>query len=168
MPLIEKQRSDIWAGFALQELNIGNGVFLNTLRDLPGVPQGFICDETGEMLGAWVTGDWDKVRAIETGVQIAQALGAWQASGKKPRELEIRFERGGIFVRVIGHAFAFVMCAPSVDWAMLRMSLNVAAPTYETNTAVQNALQAASKRRAQGVDTAGNALSSGNAWARFP
>ncbi len=154
MPLIEKLRSDIWAGFALQELNIGNGVFLNSLRDLPGVPEGFICDEHGEMLGAWVTGDWDKVRAIETGVQIAQALAAFQASGKKPRELEIRFERGGILVRVLGNAFAFIMCAPNVDWAMLRMSINVAAPTYEANTAVQNALQTAIKRRAQEISAA--------------
>ncbi|MBI5305797.1 MAG: hypothetical protein HY868_26955 [Chloroflexi bacterium] len=168
MPLIEKLRSDKWAGFALQELNIANGVFLNALRDVPGASEGFICDESGEILGAYVADEWNKIQAAELGAHLAQLLAAFHARDKKSLELELRGERGGIFMRDLGNAFAFVLCAPPVDWALLRMSVNVAAPTYEANAAVQSALQRAAQRHTQVDATDENNTPASGAWARFP
>ncbi|MBI5305798.1 MAG: hypothetical protein HY868_26960 [Chloroflexi bacterium] len=131
MPLFEKDHSDVWAGLASQELNIAKDAFLNALRNLVGVTQGFICAEDGAIQDAYVAGEWNKTQAAELSAQLAQLLATFQTQGNQPREIELRCERGGIFVRALGNAFAFVLCEPNLDWAILRMSMNVAAAAYE-------------------------------------
>jgi hypothetical protein len=58
----------------------------------------------------------------------------------KPRETEIRFQRGIIFVRDLGNAFLGLTCGANVSWPILRMTLNVAASPFEKDQALQKLL----------------------------
>lgn len=151
--LVEKERSEKWRGFPLRDLNAANRALLQALQNVAGIAQILICDNRGEMLGALINGAFDQKRAHQIGAQIAQMYAALEARGKKSRDLELRLARGNLLARDLGHAFVVVIGAPNVDWALLRMSLNVAAAPYEKNAALQNILREATPARADLVGT---------------
>jgi len=167
MAFIPKERDEIWRGFALRDLNEANGIFLDGVHEIRGVQETYIGDRAGDLLAAYVGAHWDKPQATALVAQIARVLGEAEQDRAPAREMEIRAAHGGWFVRGLGNAFAVFVCAPIVDWALLRMTVNVAAAAYESNAAVQNHLRVARDMQATGARAPDEADDS-NMWAKFP
>lgn len=165
MAFIPKERSDIWHGFPLRDLNDATRIFLEAVHQVPGVQEAFVSDRAGDLLGAYVGASWDKDKTSAIAIQVAQLLVEGER-GRAAREMEIRLAQGGLFVRGLGNAFALIVCAPNVDWAMLRMTLNVAATAYETNIPLQNLIQAA--RETRPGESISRSDDDSNMWAKFP
>lgn len=167
MAFIPKERDDVWRGFALRDLNEANGIFMDGVREIRGVQETLIGDRTGDLLGAYVGANWDKPQAAALVAHVARLLGEAEQGRAPAREMEIRSPQGGLFVRGLGNAFAVLVCAPSVDCAMLRMTVNVAATAYEANAILQNHLRVAREAQATGARAPDEADDS-NMWAKFP
>ncbi|MCI0477805.1 MAG: hypothetical protein L0Y55_16300 [Anaerolineales bacterium] len=167
MAFIPKERNKVWRGFALRDLNEANGIFLDAAHEIRGVQETLIGDRTGELLGAYVGANWDKPKASALVAQVARLLHEAEQGRAPAREVEARSPQGGLFVRGLGNAFAVFICAPTVDWAMMRMTVNVAATPYETNPLLQNYLNAARETQMTGRREPDETDDS-NMWAKFP
>ncbi len=147
--LIEKTPSEKWRGFALRDLNQANRALFQAVQSVVGVQDLYLCDNHGQVLGALVATPFDAERSNQLGLQFAHLFAVGHAHGKKTRDLELRLARGNVLARDLGNAFIVVVCAPQVDWSLLRMALNVAAAPYEKNGELQDNLRAAAPARTE-------------------
>ncbi len=80
---------------------------------------------------------------------MARLLALLETRGEKAKDIELRFQHGDIYIRDLGNAFEVVLCAPQVNWSLLRMTANVAAASFEKDAELQKSLALAAPPRGQ-------------------
>ncbi len=149
MPMVITQPADkAWNGPTLARLNQQTGALLKQIEENPGVSGAFVCDNHGSLLAARFSGAPERGALEQGGRWVAQILAAVELRGGRVKEVELRCENGGFLVHDLGNAFEVVECVPTVNWAFLRMTLNVSTPPFEKDTELQNDLQRVAPTRA--------------------
>lgn len=148
--LIAQEISSVWSGARLKLLNEQTAALLNQIHPLAGVQEAVLYNNHGWMLGAVVAGpatpsgaegSLEKALYNQAGQYLAQVFAAFEQGRGRPKEIEMRFTRKELLARDLGNAFVAIRCAPGVDWAMLRLALNVAAARFEKDNALQESLR---------------------------
>ncbi len=166
--LIAQEISSVWSGARLKLLNEQMAALLNQIHPIAGVREAVLYNNHGWMLGAVVADPpadrqsrdlqrdpagprgaapsgaedtLEKARYNQAGQYLAQVFAAFEQGKGRPKEIEMRFTRKELLARDLGNAFVAIGCAPEVDWAMLRLTLNVAAARFEKDTALQENLR---------------------------
>lgn len=130
-------------GRALSQLNNRADALLTRLNAIPGVVGTFVCDNYGIRLRGYVDESIHPDDWVGFGKKIANMLGALDTYGIKARDLELSFSCYDLHVRNLGNAFATIVCRRDVDWAILRMTTNVAASPIENDKGLQGELMVA-------------------------
>lgn len=144
--LIKQTLSSAWSGVRLIHLNEQCAALLTELEKIPGFHAAFVCDNHGQVLGALSTHDFDRGLYDTIGQNIAQTFAAFQArSGCK--DLEYRFEQKIVFARDLRNAFVVILLTVGASLSMLRMAVNVAAESFETDIELQTNLKQAAAAR---------------------
>jgi hypothetical protein len=113
---------------------------LKEFQAIAGILHVFVCDNAGTILGSLSTVEAAPGTLARASTHLNQSLIAFQKMSGKPREMETRFDRGTLIVREMGNAVLGVVCASTVDRAMLRLTLDVAATTFEQDANAQRML----------------------------
>ncbi len=157
--LIAQEISSVWSGARLKLLNEQMAALLNQIHPIAGVQEAVLYNNHGEVLGTIAEGHLEKALYNQAGQYLAQVFAAFEQGKGRPKEIEMRFTRKELLARDLGNAFVAIGCAPEVDWAMLRLTLNVAAARFEKDTALQeNLRQVAASRLDALADVKATAL----------
>lgn len=149
MPIVITQEANkVWSGPALTRLNQETGALLKQIEENPGVSVAFVFDNHGSLLAARCKSTPERHALEQAGRYLAQILAAVESRGGKVRELELHFDNADLMVRDLGNAFEVVECVPTVNWALLRMALNVSAPPFEKDAELQRSLARIAPTRA--------------------
>lgn len=144
MPFVIVQEANkVWSGAPLARLNQQTGALLKHVEDTPGVSGAFVCDNHGALLAARLDATMEQeTRASleQAGRWLAQILAAAELRGGRVKELELRYQQAGFLVRDLGNAFEVIKCITTVNWALLRMALNVSAVPFEKDAELQKSL----------------------------
>jgi hypothetical protein len=144
---ILKEPSAVWSGARLRRLNQQISAILIQMETQPGIQSAFVCDNHGELLGARGSAALERTAFDRMGCQVAQIFAAFEVCGKGCREIEFCYKRWIVLARDLGNAFLVIVGAPDIDWGLLRIAINVAAPPFQKDNELQISLrQAASSR----------------------
>ncbi len=130
-------------GVSLARFNSRADAFLKQIQSTPGVVGSFIYANNGRRLRGYADETMDLERWGGVGMKLAQMLGALETCGFAARDLELTCEQSSVYVRNLGGAFGVVVCKPSVNWATVRMTINVAAIAFENDKDLQSKLTSA-------------------------
>ncbi len=146
--VVALQPNKTWNGARLNRLNQSTAALLREIQTTAGVRAACVFDNQGALLAANSNEDWAEGFLVRLGEEMARLLALLAAPVENAKDLELRFEHGDIYVRDLGNAFEVVLCAPQVNWSLLRMTANVAAAPFEKDAELQKSLaQAAPPRR---------------------
>ncbi len=149
MPLVFAQQADrVWNGSALARLNRQTGAMLKQIEENPGVTGAFVCDNHGSLLGARFATTPAQDALEQAGRRLVQTLAVVELCGGRPKEVELRYDQAGLFVRDLGNAFGAVQCNPDANWALLRIAVNVSAAPFEKDAELQESLYRIAPTRA--------------------
>lgn len=137
----------IWNGARLTRLNQSTALLLRDVQSTTGVRAACVFDYQGALLAANSNEDWAESFLARLGEEISRLLVLQEAGGDKAKDVELRFRHGDIYIRDLGYAFEVVLCAPQVNWSLLRMTVNVAAAQFEKDTELQKSLALAAPPR---------------------
>ncbi len=143
MTTVTQEASAIWSGSALARLNQQTTALLKELEQTQGIRDAFVFDYRGRLLGGYLTEEFDRGNINRAGLYVAQILAALETRDGKPKEIELKFDRSRLCVRDLGGAFVVVVCAPNINWSLLKMAMNVAAAPFESNADLQKSLRSA-------------------------
>jgi hypothetical protein len=146
--VIAQQANKVWSGPALARLNQQTGALLKQIQDNPGVSGALICDNHGSLLAARFSNSLERSALEQAGQWVAQILAALELRWGRIKEAELAYDNAGLLVRDLGNAFEIVRCAPGVNWALLRMALNVLAAPFEKDAELQKSLSRIAQNRA--------------------
>ncbi len=141
--LITQQPSKTWSGARLNRLNQQTALLLRETQAAAGVRAVCILDNGGALLAAGSSEDLQASVLTRMATEMSHVLAVLQGHGEKSKDVELRFQRGGIYMRNLGNAVELILCAPQVNWSLLRMTVNVAASAFEKDIELQNNLGAA-------------------------
>ncbi len=150
--IIAQEPNKVWNGPALARLNQQTSALLTQIEGNPGVSGVFVCDNHGSLLAARITRTTERSKLDLAGRCLAQILAAVETRSGRVKEVELRYDAAGILVRDLGNAFEAVECAPTVNWALLRMALNVSAPPFEKDGELQKSLARIAPTRADTLE----------------
>lgn len=143
--------SSAWSGARLKRLNEQTAALLNQIHSIAGVQEAVVYNNHGWMLGAIAEERLERALYNQAGQYLAQVFAAFERRGH-PKDIEVHFKRKALLARDLGQAFVAIGCAPGVDWAMLRLAVNVAAAGFERDNALQESLRQVASSR---LDTSG-------------
>jgi hypothetical protein len=146
--VIAQEVNKVWSGPALARLNQQTGALLKQIEENPGVSGAFVCDNHGSLLAARFSSTPERNALEQAGQWLAQILGALESRGGRVKEVELRYGNAGFLVRDLGNAFEVVECVPTVNWALVRMALNVSVPPFERDAELQKSLSRIAPNRA--------------------
>ncbi len=144
---IVQQPSKMWSGQRLNRLNQQTAALLREMRTAAGVRAACVFDNQGALLAANSNEDIRESLLSELGLQMARLRTLVQAKSENAKDIELRFERGDVYVRDMGNAIQVVLCEPQVNWSLLRMTANVAAAPFEKDSELQKNLSQAAPLR---------------------
>jgi predicted regulator of Ras-like GTPase activity (Roadblock/LC7/MglB family) len=147
--VVTQQATKTWNGARLSRLNQSTAALLHETQATAGVRAVCVFDNRGALLAAHSNEDWADGFLARLGEQMARLLALLEARPDQAKDIELRFEHGDIYVRDLGNAFEVVLCAPQVNWSLLRMTANVAAAPFEKDTELQKSLALAAPSRGQ-------------------
>lgn len=147
--LVRHEQSIHWRGADLARLNSRAAAVTGQIISVPGVLACLVYDNSGERLGASLNDEYDLEEWRNAGTILAQLLAAAGTAGAGVREMEFRSAGRALYVRSLGNAFCAALCTIDVNWAMLRMSVNVAASPFESDGDLQRALMLAAPSLAE-------------------
>ncbi len=150
--VIAQEANKVWSGPALARLNQQTSALLKQIEENPGVSGAFICDNHGSLLAARFSNMPERTALQQAGRWLAQILAAIESRGGRVKEVELRYDDAGFLVRDLGNAFEAVQCVPTVNWALLRMALNVSAPAFEKDAELQKGLSRVAPTRADTLE----------------
>jgi hypothetical protein len=145
--LVKQELSSSWSGFRLIHLNEQCAALFAEIEKVAGVQTIFVCDNHGKVVGAWSVGAFDRGLYNIIGTSLAQTFAALQARGGC-KDLEYRFEQKILFARDMGNAFVVILLTPGTSLSLLRITLNVAAATFEADVDLQNSFKQVAATRA--------------------
>lgn len=144
MPILVRQgQSYDWRGADLARLNSRAAALTGQILLVPGVLASIVYDNNGERLGASLNDEYNLDEWRNAGLVLAQMLAASEIAAAGMREMELHSAGRDLYVRSLGNAFCATLCRIDVNWAMLRMTVNVAASPFETDGELQRALMLA-------------------------
>ncbi len=147
--VLTQQPTKTWSGARLNRLNQSTASLLREMQSTAGVRAACVFDNQGALLAANSNEDWAEGLFARLGEEMARLLALLAAPVDKAKDIELRFQHGDIYVRDLGNAFEVVLCAPQVNWSLLRMTTNVAAAPFEKDAELQKSLAAAAPPRGQ-------------------
>jgi hypothetical protein len=150
MPILIRQEQSIyWRGADLARLNSRAATLMGQILLVPGVLATIVYDNNGERLGAYLNEEFVVEEWQKAGLVLAQMLAVVGAGGAGAREMELRSAGRCLYVRSLGNAFSATLCRIDVNWAMLRMTVNVAASSFESDGELQGTLMLAAPSLAE-------------------
>lgn len=138
--LIKQELTSTWNGTRLVNLNERVTDLFHEIENLSGIQTACLFDNHGKVLGALAHASFDKDAYNRVGAAMAQCYAAFQSRAAF-RDIEFRFERKLVYVRDMGNAFFAAFCAPETSLSLLRMTLNVATGTFESDPELQKNLK---------------------------
>ncbi len=147
--VVTQQSTKTWNGARLSRLNQSTASLLREIQATAGVRAACVFDNVGALLAANSNEDWADGFLARLGEEMARLLALLETRGEKAKDIELRFQHGDIYIRDLGNAFEVVLCAPQVNWSLLRMTANVAAASFEKDAELQKSLALAAPPRGQ-------------------
>ncbi len=147
---IVQQPSKVWSGQRLNRLNQQTAALLREMRGAAGVRAACVFDNQGALLAANSNEDLQESLLSQLGTLAVRLRTLVQAKSENPKDIELRFERGDVYVRDLGNAIQVVLCGPHVNWSLLRMTANVAAAPFERDAELQKSLSQAAPPMSKG------------------
>lgn len=149
---IVKEPSATWSGARLKRLNQQTAALLNQIQAVAGVQWALVCDNHGKLLGAHGSAILEREVLDSVGLRVAQVFASLEARGGKPQLIEFCFDRKSLFTRDLGNAIVIIMGVASMDMALLRIVLNIAALPFEQDSDLQGSLSEAAPSRADTLE----------------
>jgi predicted regulator of Ras-like GTPase activity (Roadblock/LC7/MglB family) len=116
---------------------------------MPGVRAACVFDNQGALLAASSNENLPQNFLTHLGGEISRLLWLLEGKSETPKETELRFDKGDLYIRDLGNAFQVILCLPQVNWSLLRITVNVAAAPFEKDAELQKSLGLAAPPRRQ-------------------
>ena len=114
---------------------------LREINDLSGVWGSFVSNNLGELILSRTPPDLDKSALDNISRQIVELVVSSGDQFKDFSEIVFHYAQKKLFVVDLEKAILTVVCTPSVDISLLRMTINVVRTNWDDDTKVQNLLQ---------------------------
>ncbi len=152
---IVQEANKVWSGAPLARLNQQTGALLKHVETDPNISGAFVYDNHGSLLAARLDstmGQETRETLERAGRWLAQMMAAAESRGGRVKEVELRYEQAGFLVRDLGNAFEVIKCITTVNWALLRMALNVSAVSFEKDAELQKSLSKIAPARTDALE----------------
>ena len=110
---------------------------LREINDLQGVWGSFLANNQGEIILSAAPPDLNKPVLESISSQIIEVLDSSSKGIEGLSEIVFHFDQKKLFVVDLEKAILAVICTPSVDVSLLRMTVNVVRTTWEDDAKVQ-------------------------------
>ncbi len=147
--VVTQQPTKVWNGARLNRLNQSTASMLREIQTMAGVRMVCVFDNQGTLLAAGSNEDWAEGTMAKLGEEMGRLLALLETRGDRAKDIELRFHHGDMYIRDLGNAFEVLMCAPRINWSLLRMTANVAAAPFEKDAELQKSLALAAPPRGQ-------------------
>jgi len=120
---------------------------LAELNAIAGVTGSFVCDNSGRVIASSFTDDVDMTSIRDVAREVVQTSAVLSEVQESAGELDLQYARSRLVVRDLDDRLLVVVCGHEVDIAMLRMTLNVAAPQLRDDAELGSRLRDSLKVR---------------------
>lgn len=123
---------------------------LQEILDLTGVETGVVVDNRGSPFIRMGSMRFTEEQLQEIGAIILHSLASLESAGAAGDDLEFFFEEYHILVRDLDQAILYVICQPSVNVSLLRMTSNVVINRWKDAPEAKRILKKHAVRRKKG------------------
>ena len=113
---------------------------LSEINDLSGVWGSFVSNNRGEVMLSRTPPDLEKPVLEDISRQILELVVSSGEQLKELSEIVFHYAQKKLFIVDLEKAFLTVVCTPSVDLSLLRMTINVVRTNWDDDTKVQTLL----------------------------
>ena len=115
---------------------------LREINELAGTLGSLICNNKGEIVQGIAPPSLNKSALENINRHVISMFTSAGESMQGISEMVLHYDQRKLFVLDLEKAFLVVICTPSVDISMLRMTVNVVLTSWESDSKVQKELQA--------------------------
>jgi len=114
---------------------------LREINELTGIWGGLVCNNQGEIIQSNTPPGLDISSLENINRDLISMFSSAAESMQGISEIVLHYEQRKLLVLDLENAFLIVICTPSVDLSILRMTVNVVLTTWESNRKVQKLLK---------------------------
>ena len=113
---------------------------LKEINDLEGVWGSFICNNQAKILASALPSSLNKSNAENIARHVLGVISTGGDTIQELQEVVIYFQQRRLFILDLQQAILVVICDPSVDISLLRMTVNILTTSWESDANVQKQL----------------------------
>lgn len=113
---------------------------LTNLNELEGVWGSFICNNQAKILASALPSSLNKSNAENIARHVLDVISTGGDTIQELQEVVIYFQQRRLFILDLQQAILVVICDPSVDISLLRMTVNILTTSWESDANVQKQL----------------------------
>ncbi len=113
---------------------------LKEINELEGVWGSFVCNNQAKVLASALPPSLNKSNVENIARHLVEVVSTGGETIQKLQEVVIYFQQRRLFILDLQQAILVVICDPSVDVSLLRMTINILTTSWESNANVQKQL----------------------------
>ncbi|NOQ40033.1 MAG: hypothetical protein GQ562_06905 [Anaerolineales bacterium] len=113
---------------------------LKEINELEGVWGSFICNNQAKILASALPSSLNKSNAENIARHVLGVISTGGDTIQELQEVVIYFQQRRLFILDLQQAILVVICDPSVDISLLRMTVNILTTSWESDANVQKQL----------------------------
>jgi predicted regulator of Ras-like GTPase activity (Roadblock/LC7/MglB family) len=113
---------------------------LKEINELEGVWGSFICNNQAKILASALPSSLNKSNAENISRHVLGVISTGGDTIQELQEVVIYFQQRRLFILDLQQAILVVICDPSVDISLLRMTVNILTTSWESDANVQKQL----------------------------
>ena len=113
---------------------------LKEINELEGVWGSFICNNQAKILASALPSSLNKSNAENIARHVLAVISTGGDTIQELQEVVIYFQQRRLFILDLQQAILVVICDPSVDISLLRMTVNILTTSWESDANVQKQL----------------------------
>jgi predicted regulator of Ras-like GTPase activity (Roadblock/LC7/MglB family) len=107
------------------------------INELNGVWGSLLCNNQAEIISSVPPANLNKAALENITRHCVEILSTSSVSGQGFKEIVIHFQQRRIFILDLEQAILIVLCTPSIDISLLRMTINVITSRWQTDSKIQ-------------------------------